>query len=1059
MVSRRLELSGLALILSLSLLIRLDALNVFLTTDERNWSDRSLIFRAALAAGQWSETYRSSHPGVLTMWAGTTAVALESGYDWVSAKTLLVFRGRQMIALLSWLSLTPIWLLVRRLWGPWESLVGLFLVAFDPFLLAHCRLLHLDALTALPMTVSLLSLGLYVAGQGGVLAVLLSGAVAGLAALNKTPALFMAPFTLLTLTYSAWRRWGVSVEGLRTLIRDGLLWGLALVMVYFLIWPAMWIAPAETFRTVIRGALSYARMPHENANFFWGQARPDPGPAFYPVALLFRLTPLALLGLVGCLWETRRRRTAVCLLLGFCLTFSLFMTLGAKKFDRYLLPVFPPLDLLAGLGLVTTGQRLLQRQVSVSQRRWLSWGGLTLLALVQTTVVLFHRPYYLTYYNPLLGGGRQAVQRMLVGWGEGLDQAAAWLNRQLQAERLTVATVPYHARLLGYFFRGRVVEFSEADLTADYFVFYVDLLQRDPDGPSNTVGPTAPIRTILLKGIEYVYIYPASEYLTPLVDYLKRSVHRDDLVVASDHAPFLSSQLPVPSIALPVDLTVEEAATQLAEAAVGRDRVWYVYADAAGERQSSVFYQLSTRCLKLSDAPIASLGRVATYQLPPILSFGVTPIERRTAVRFEDVLELTGYGGFSGAVTASQAVDLALRWRTSRPLEDNYGLSLRLVDEHGHVWGSHDQWLLNPAREPTATWTPQEVQFTYHSLPLIFGTPPGKYVIHLTVYHPENSQATIQLDARAESVLVQGPVVELGPVWVMPSNVFPEVPYWHVPQPKAVDLGGAVHLLGRSFLPKSVAPGARLPLALFWQAQHDHLPDYDLWLALEPVASGESQTYRMPPTGSAYPSSDWREGEYLRSQVSLLLPATFPAGEYRLLVNLAAVAGDQFLAPQPVELGTISVEGRSHLFERPNISHRQRMQLGTGIHFLGYDLPQKQVSPGSTLPLTLYWEADGSTAVSYKVFTHLLDTGFRLWGQQDTQPQQGQAPTTSWVEGEFIVDQYRIPVDHDAPYGVYRIEIGMYDPTNGQRVSVIGPGGEAEPDNRILLDQPVTVTR
>ena len=91
------------------------------------------------------------------------------------------------------------------------------------------------------------------------------------------------------------------------------------------------------------------------------------------------------------------------------------------------------------------------------------------------------------------------------------------------------------------------------------------------------------------------------------------------------------------------------------------------------------------------------------------------------------------------------------------------------------------------------------------------------------------------------------------------------------------------------------------------------------------------------------------------------------------------------------------------------------------------------------------------------MFSHLLDGNSRLWGQQDNQPQRGQAPTTSWVKGEIIVDEYHIPVDESAPSGLYWIEVGMYDPTNGQRVAVIGPDGRPTPGSRILLDQPVTV--
>ena len=39
------------------------------------------------------------------------------------------------------------------------------------------------------------------------------------------------------------------------------------------------------------------------------------------------------------------------MLLMFVLGFGAAMTVAAKGFDRYLLPIFPALDLLAGLGL------------------------------------------------------------------------------------------------------------------------------------------------------------------------------------------------------------------------------------------------------------------------------------------------------------------------------------------------------------------------------------------------------------------------------------------------------------------------------------------------------------------------------------------------------------------------------------------------------------------------------------------------------------------------------------------------------------------------------------
>jgi hypothetical protein len=53
-------------------------------------------------------------------------------------------------------------------------------------------------------------------------------------------------------------------------------------------------------------------------------------------------------------------------------------------------------------------------------------------------------------------------------------------------------------------------------------------------------------------------------------------------------------------------------------------------------------------------------------------------------------------------------------------------------------------------------------------------------------------------------------------------------------------------------------------------------------------------------------------------------------------------------------------------------------------------------------------------------------------------PQEGRAPTTSWLEGEVIVDTYQIPVRPDCPAGEYDIEVGMYHLETGRRLPVDG---------------------
>lgn len=130
--------------------------------------------------------------------------------------------------------------------------------------------------------------------------------------------------------------------------------------------------------------------------------------------------------------------------------------------------------------------------------------------------------------------------------------------------------------------------------------------------------------------------------------------------------------------------------------------------------------------------------------------------------------------------------------------------------------------------------------------------------------------------------------------------------------------------------------------------------------------------------------------------------------------------------------------------------------LGSKIAFLGYDLYPTFVRPGDSLHLSLYWQSLQTTDAAYTAFTHLLDTGGRIWAQQDNQPHHGERPTSTWLRGEVIRDEYDLRVRADAPAGEYVLEIGMYDGVTGQRLPICDENGERLEYSRILL-QSVTV--
>jgi hypothetical protein len=256
-------------------------------------------------------------------------------------------------------------------------------------------------------------------------------------------------------------------------------------------------------------------------------------------------------------------------------------------------------------------------------------------------------------------------------------------------------------------------------------------------------------------------------------------------------------------------------------------------------------------------------------------------------------------------------------------------------------------------------------------------------------------------------------------------------------------------------------------LTLFWQASRRMEEDYRLQVELR---GGEGQLWArgdFPLASADYPPSHWREGEVVRGWVDLRVGAEASGGEGQLLVELVDSAGQPRLV-EPLSLAKVSVEAPQRRFTAPSdIQHPQRARLGKGVAFLGYDLTPATVRPGETLHLTLYWQAQAELGLSsrrrietmetsYTVFTHLLDSHQRIWGQKDSLPVDGARPTTGWLLGEVVADEYAIPVQPDAPPGEYTLEIGLYDAQTMERLPLLDEAGKRI-DDRVLLPQKVVV--
>ncbi len=316
-----------------SLAVRAPTLDRALTIDESLWVERSARFVDAVGDLRFREAIETGHPGVTTMWVAGLAqrtlprdAELRDRYE----------RARLGMGVASTALIVLIWWLAGMLFGAGVAAVAGFLLALDPFLLAHNRVLHLDGLLALLMVASTLALMAALRSENRKL-LLLSGALGGLSFLTKQPAVYL----LLVVGVILWREGG----GIRGRF---LRWLAPAAVVVVALWPVLWVRPWHAAAMMLGGG-SAAITETTSSGFFLGRQVEDPGPLFYPVALAIRSSELILpAGLATIVWAIRRRRDeparSVLKLLAFGLGFLVLMSLAPKKGDRYGLPALVALD-------------------------------------------------------------------------------------------------------------------------------------------------------------------------------------------------------------------------------------------------------------------------------------------------------------------------------------------------------------------------------------------------------------------------------------------------------------------------------------------------------------------------------------------------------------------------------------------------------------------------------------------------------------------------------------------------------------------------------------------
>ena len=303
-----------------------------------------------------------------------------------------------------------------------------------------------------------------------------------------------------------------------------------------------------------------------------------------------------------------------------------------------------------------------------------------------------------------------------------------------------------------------------------------------------------------------------------------------------------------------------------------------------------------------------------------------------------------------------------------------------------------------------------------------------------------------------------GGLVTLSKLTIVPARTPVNPAKLELALPIKQELQPGLTLLGFETLPgPTVRAGEQVGASLLWQAGATP-PATDWQMSLWAKAGEGEQVWPLSApvglAGASYPTSQWRPGDILRGQVLARIPPTLEPGLYKLRLQLESTNSpgeDPFILP----IGDFQVEGWPRMFEPPHPQIELGANFADQATLVGLDAGTTQASPGDTLNVRLYWRAGAEFAESYTAFIHLIGPDGLLYGQVDQVPGAGAFPTTGWLPDEYITDEYAIPLAENAPSGAYQIEIGMYNASTGQRLSVTPPDCQAtacaQSDDKVLL--------
>jgi 4-amino-4-deoxy-L-arabinose transferase-like glycosyltransferase len=348
--------------------------------------------------------------------------------------------GRILSVLMGVLTCWVVYLIGKNFFEKKIGVLAALILGFLPPFIAHTRVATLESPTALFWTLTIYFFFKALRKKGNNKNYLFSAIFSGLALgtkLNGFILVVLIPFLFFFYKKAElWKKREVSLP------LDMLFFPIIPLLILYLSWPWLWSNPYEQFLRTLN------HWTYKNYEYFLGKVVEPP--LYYFVIYFLVTTPfLLLLSVFGFGDRLRRSKNNFLPLLIPWFAFPFIWSFSAFKQDgiRYIIAIYPPLSLISAIGCfhlvdLVKKNRFLKRSLSC-----LVPSGMVIYLILTSLSI---HPYYLDYYNELVGGPEKVYEKRWfeIGWWcEGLKEATDYLNKNAEFGASIQFEVPFEGSI------------------------------------------------------------------------------------------------------------------------------------------------------------------------------------------------------------------------------------------------------------------------------------------------------------------------------------------------------------------------------------------------------------------------------------------------------------------------------------------------------------------------------------------------------------------------------------------------------------------------------------